>query len=206
MTIKEIAIAELKEYENNPRHNENAVDAVAASISAFGFNCRVATVNNKYLITEQGDIYRLYRKGKLKIELQAKRKHSNGYLRGVIDGKDVYIHRLVATAFCNNPFGYKEVNHIDGIKENNTASNLEWCSRSQNNKHAFQTGLRDYAELSKMAKIPKLKRRKFSDEQIKEIRQSTQSDTDLSKKFNVSRGVIYQIRKNKSYKTAVMNG
>lgn len=37
MTIKEIKIDELKEYENNPRHNERAVEAVAASIKNFGF-------------------------------------------------------------------------------------------------------------------------------------------------------------------------
>lgn len=37
MTIKEMKIEELNEYENNPRHNENAVDAVAASIQNFGF-------------------------------------------------------------------------------------------------------------------------------------------------------------------------
>lgn len=37
MTIKEIKIEELHEYGNNPRHNENAVDAVAASIKNFGF-------------------------------------------------------------------------------------------------------------------------------------------------------------------------
>lgn len=37
MEIKEININELHEYENNPRQNENAVEAVAASIREFGF-------------------------------------------------------------------------------------------------------------------------------------------------------------------------
>lgn len=37
MTIIEKKLSEIKEYENNPRHNENAVDAVAASIREFGF-------------------------------------------------------------------------------------------------------------------------------------------------------------------------
>ncbi len=62
MTIKEIKISELKEYENNPRINDNAVDKVAASIKEFGFKCRIAIINNRYLITEKGDIYRLYKK------------------------------------------------------------------------------------------------------------------------------------------------
>lgn len=53
------------------------------------------------------------------------------------------IHRLVAIAFVENPmmFIYNEVNHKDGDKLNNHYSNLEWCSRSQNVKHAYDTGL-----------------------------------------------------------------
>ena len=37
MNVIEKKLNELKEYENNPRHNEGAVDAVAASIREFGF-------------------------------------------------------------------------------------------------------------------------------------------------------------------------
>ena len=37
MDIKEISISQLHEYENNPRNNDGAVDAVAASIQEFGF-------------------------------------------------------------------------------------------------------------------------------------------------------------------------
>lgn len=52
-----------------------------------------------------------------------------------------YIHRMVATAFCDNPNGYNEVNHIDGNKSNNQAINLEWCTKSYNGKHAYKLGL-----------------------------------------------------------------
>ena len=37
MTIKEMKMSDLKPYENNPRRNDNAVDAVAKSIEEFGF-------------------------------------------------------------------------------------------------------------------------------------------------------------------------
>lgn len=74
------------------------------------------------------------------------RKHTNGYLRVMfsVNGKhyDRYVHRLVAEVFVENKYGYCEVNHLDGDKTNNNADNLEWCTRSQNNKHAYFTGLR----------------------------------------------------------------
>lgn len=52
------------------------------------------------------------------------------------------VHRLVAEAFIPNFKNYKEVNHIDGNKENNHVDNLEWCNRSQNMQHAIKLGLK----------------------------------------------------------------
>lgn len=52
------------------------------------------------------------------------------------------IHRIVAEAYCGNPDKKLEVNHIDGDKSNNCANNLEWATRNENLKHAFQTGLK----------------------------------------------------------------
>lgn len=51
------------------------------------------------------------------------------------------VHRIVAELFIPNPFGLSDVNHRDGVKANCAASNLEWCTRSQNLKHAVAAGL-----------------------------------------------------------------
>jgi len=52
------------------------------------------------------------------------------------------LHRIVAKAFIPNRGDLEQVNHIDGNKTNNCVTNLEWCSRSYNIKHAWETGLK----------------------------------------------------------------
>jgi hypothetical protein len=64
-----------------------------------------------------------------------------------LDGKRVHkthmVHRLVAMAFIPNTYNKPQVNHIDGNKENNNATNLEWCTQSENLSHSVKIGLRD---------------------------------------------------------------
>lgn len=52
-----------------------------------------------------------------------------------------YIHRLVALYWIENPQQKKEVNHIDGNKENNNVDNLEWVTASENQKHRHSIGI-----------------------------------------------------------------
>jgi hypothetical protein len=52
------------------------------------------------------------------------------------------IHQLVARAFILNSDNKSQVNHIDGDKQNNTISNLEWVTPQENTLHAYNNGLR----------------------------------------------------------------
>ena len=102
-------------------------------------------------------------------------KNSADYLQVHLckDGKaKMYtVHKLVATAFCENPEGYTVVNHIDEDKTNNNADNLEWCSRSYNNTY------NDRAK--KIGK--KLRGRKHSEEHNKKVAEKLTNHPKTSK-------------------------
>ena len=51
-----------------------------------------------------------------------------------------YVHRLVASAFLEQPCGCTEVNHKDGNRGSNCVDNLEWVTSSGNTEHAVSTG------------------------------------------------------------------
>lgn len=54
--------------------------------------------------------------------------------------KTLYIHRLVAQAFLENPEGYPLVRHLDDVKENNTVTNLAWGTHADNALDAIRNG------------------------------------------------------------------
>lgn len=66
------------------------------------------------------------------------------------------IHRLVANHFIPNINEFPIVNHIDGNKFNNESTNLEWCSASDNQKHAYNTHLRVPPNLGKSGEVNRL--------------------------------------------------
>lgn len=72
---------------------------------------------------------------------------SNGYhrIRVTIEREKMTykVHREVAKAFIDNPNKLPQVNHIDGNKQNNDVSNLEWVTNKENAHHAIVNGLWD---------------------------------------------------------------
>jgi hypothetical protein len=103
------------------------------------------------------------------------------------------IHRLVAMAFIPNPNNYPQVNHKNGIKDDNYVENLEWCNNSQNIQHAYDTGLAQ-------GKGEKHFRSKFKDEDIKKIRNLKLSQSKIAKRYGVCKSTIQCILVRRTWK------
>ena len=133
--------------------------------------------------------------------LKQKRK-SNGYMcvRISINGKTMTfsVHRLVAQAFIPNPDDKPQVNHINGIKTDNRAENLEWVTASENKLHAVATGLQHNLQGEKCPWA------KLTDTQSLYIRNNPDGMTltQLANKFGVSTSTISEIQRGKKRKSA----
>lgn len=77
---------------------------------------------------------------------QTLRRNRGGYLRirAMVDGayREHAVHRLVAKMFCAGFFPGAVVNHKNGIRHDNRAENLEWCTQVHNSRHAVASGLK----------------------------------------------------------------
>lgn len=113
----------------------------------------VAQFENYYEVSDEGDV----RNKRTRRELKSYKDKVTGYRSVALsrDGKryDRLVHRLVAFAFVQNPEGLPQVNHIDGDKDNNHFSNLEWVSDRGNKKHTDDSGL---SRLNKWVKIQRV--------------------------------------------------
>lgn len=76
------------------------------------------------------------------------RPHYKGYKMirmkkdNVLKATNVMIHRAVCLAWLPNPDNKAQINHKNGIKTDNHVENLEWCTNSENQRHAISTGLK----------------------------------------------------------------
>lgn len=99
-------------------------------------------VEDFYYVTKEGDVFSYAYDIPIKLKPH---KTEKGYLRVKLsrssfgmNRKQARVHRLVALAYIANPEDKAEVNHIDGDKENNHISNLEWARGIENINHSIE--------------------------------------------------------------------
>lgn len=105
----------------------------------------------------------------------------------------ILLHKAVAYTFLANPNNLPEVNHKDGIRCNNFASNLEWCSSHENQQHKYDTGHFDIRKISGSNNH----NAKLNIEDVIFIRKYCNIYTrrELACKFNVSKATINSVIK-----------
>jgi hypothetical protein len=159
----------------------------------------------KYKVDKIGNVYGLNGR-KLKPA-----KDRKGYLRVglTIDGKlcTKKVHRLIAEAFIPNPENKPQVNHINGIKDDNFVNNLEWVTHKENTKHAIDNGLFYFnsskESINKIIKKGSLNGNALlSEEKVLEIRAIGKTKTllEISEMYNVAFQTISMVLNRKTWK------
>lgn len=158
-------------------------------------NWKMLKENNDYLINRMGQI-----KNKKNVILKPG-KTKNGYFTVSLTNnkkqRTYYVHRLVANNYIKNSNNYKEVNHIDGNKNNNRVENLEWCDRSINLTHAYKIGLKQKKYGKEHPNSKRVKQTNIFTGEIK----VWSSLGDIKRTLGYSSGQISQVC-NKKWKTA----
>lgn len=163
---------------------------------------------SNYLVSENGEVWSVRRKRKL-----SPKRTRAGYLRVTlsVDGiaKTFAIHRLVAVAFIPNPENKPTVNHINEIKDDNRASNLEWATAKEQNIHGTRAaravastdwGARsakmDYKEIARKHNYKTMneaqKKRVVQKDTAGRVVATFGSIADAARSVNVSTGHIWQ--------------
>lgn len=160
---------------------------------------RLGLKQKHFGVDRKGNVYKGVLKGKQHVWKPMKvRTHTatqRVYVNLTFMGKtkSVLVNRIVALRYIPNPLNLPEVNHIDGVKAHNAVENLEWASRSDQERHAFATGL-------KSTRGSQNSNAKLTSSQVLEIRQKAKDgrpNPELAKEYGVAastiRGIVERI-------------
>jgi len=154
-------------------------------------------IKDYYTVTDNGEFFS-DNSGKMKTRNRAGTEYQIINFM-TTDGKKrtFRAHRLVLMAFKPvENMDKLEVNHIDGNKKNNNLSNLEWCTTSENQKHAFKIGLQK-AKKGEKSNFSKLKKEDI--QLIFQLRQQGKTQQQIAEIVRCSRSNISYILNKKTW-------
>lgn len=157
---------------------------------------------DEYMIAKSGEIYSIRRQRIM--NTARKNSYSNIVLCKNGRRSTRTVHRLIMEAFITNSDNLPHINHIDGNKSNNSISNLEWCTISHNQKHAWVSTEKHNKSASDKAMEMNKMTRILSDNDVRSIRDNyipyKTPAKDIAVKYKVSLSTIRAILEYKIYK------
>jgi len=145
-----------------------------------------------------GRAFRWDREKEMSVGMGRGEKHQYPVFRVCHNNKPSWASMHVVVADCwienDDPVNKTEVNHKNGNKKDYSVSNLEWCTKSQNQRHAIETGLKQRSE--------ELYNSQLTETQVHLICQKLQQGArviDLSEEFEVSKDIIRKIKDGSTY-------
>lgn len=123
----------------------------------------------------------------------------DGYMVIRYKGTLLRIHRIVWAKFHQHLAEKMVINHIDGVKSNNSIDNLEMVSESENQIHAYRH----------LGKIPNRGAAKLSWKQVDDIRKDRSEGMtlrELKEKYCVSKTALSYICSGKTYNEGLKDG
>lgn len=163
-----------------------------------GLEVRIVPSYPVYAASACGKLFRLPKGNEIATKIITTRGYPSVYVRISYKGKALNrkLHRLICEAWNGLPPTERhiQVNHKDGNSLNNHKDNLEWSTRSQNQRHAVETGLK--------GKGQELYNSQLTESQVHEICKALCDGAlvrDLHRQYGVSKDIIHKIKAGDTY-------
>lgn len=155
---------------------------------------KVVGYETRYMVSEYGEVYSVLKGRNRVISFTSKYPSVNLSQGGIT--KRFSVHYLVAAAFLGERPEGATINHIDCCKTNNHYSNLEYCTYSENIRHAidngvFKTGQEHYNATLKEEDVLQIRERLSKGEKI----------CNLAREFNVNKRTVSHIKYRRNWKS-----
>jgi len=182
----------------NSRDEAVVVFARDRIANQMGLEFRKIITHPDYYVSNRGHVISARRN---RIRFLAISKSADGYHRALVKKAGELtkpksfqaISRLILQEFVRHPNQGEQARHKNGIRHDNRTENLEWGTAKDNSDDRTRHGTQPIGVKNPNSKL--------SEQEVRLIRLSDESDRVLSKRHKISKGMIYYIRKGLSWKS-----